>query len=286
MKNRAGSGVISGQVKPNYRDPGNQWRTGTQQNIPSTGAFIATRLIVIIRFLSGSTGNIPEVTDGTGITRGRRGIYPGRLMTMPWNEKNVNVRKITMAVATCQQKPALKKKSLSVRQRAPSAKTIRMLGFGMREEQFGIDLAEAADVIRDLAMIQSCTPGSITGQLIRRNRGNTLVFDLDRGLMSTGEGITGRNVTSFFMLDEKIADCSTGILVPGVPTVLTCKCPDVRDGRESPSGSAMPLRGIVRIPGSGSRSRSTHTLSLINLREFAEICIFGQKGRESPCPEG
>lgn len=156
-----------------------------------------------------------------------------------------------------------------------------MLGFGMGENYYGIDLREAHDVIRDLMMIQSCTPGSMTERFIRHNRRDTIVFDLGHCLKILGEGECERKTTSFFMLDEKIADCSVGILVPGTPSFLTGEFTKKPAGTNSLTRTVIPLRVIFRNSGPGSWRTPRGTCSLINLRECVENCIVHLKYQDS-----
>jgi len=188
-----------------------------------------------------------------------------------------------MAVLKPQQRSAQKKCLVTPRGKTPPAATkiLQMLGFGMGEKYYGIDLREARDVIRDLMMIQSCATGSMTERFIRHNRRDTIVFDLGHCLKILGEGECKRKTTSFFMLDEKIADCGAGILVPGIPSFLTGEYPKKPAGTNSRTCSVTPLQGIFRNSGPGSWRTFRGTCSLLNLRECVENCIVHLKYQDS-----
>jgi hypothetical protein len=195
-----------------------------------------------------------------------------------------NLRMVNnMAVAKSQRKSVSKNHPGIISRNLPheSEKILQMLGFGMGEEYYGIDLGEATDVMRDLIMIQSCTTNSVTERFIRRNRRETIVFDLDHCLRIQGAGGRERNTTSFFMLDEKIGDCCAGILVPGVPSIYSGEYPKKIRGAHSRSRSVPPLRGIFRKSGPGSRRKSRDSFSLINLRECVENSIVHLKYLDS-----
>jgi hypothetical protein len=178
-----------------------------------------------------------------------------------------------MAVVISQQKSGSRKIPAKVypETAAVKAKSIRMLGFGIGNDRYGIDLEETMDVIRDLMMIQSSTPQSMTEQFVKRNRRNTIVFNLDRCLSDLGEGRAGRKPASFFMLEEKIQDCCVGILVPGIPVILTGKYPE--DGTDSKSRSTMFPLVTIENSRRGAVRKSRCTVSLIDLRQFVENCI-------------
>jgi hypothetical protein len=188
-----------------------------------------------------------------------------------------------MAVAKSQRKSVSKNYPGIISRNIPpgTEKIIQMLGFGMGEEHYGIDLGEATDVMRDLVMIQSCTTSSITERFIRRNRRETIVFDLDHCLRIQGAGGRERSTTSFFMLDEKIGDCCAGILVPGVPSIYSGEDPKKLRKVPSCTRSVPPLRGIFRKSGPYTRRKSRGHLSLIDLRECVENCIVHLKYLDS-----
>jgi len=188
-----------------------------------------------------------------------------------------------MAALKPQQRSAQKKCLVTpwVRTRPAATKILQMLGFGMGEKYYGIDLKEARDVIRELMMIQSCATGSMTKRFIRHNRRDTIVFDLGHCLKILGEGECERKTTSFFMLDEKIADSCAGILVPGIPSFLTGEYPKKPAGTNSCTRTVTSLRGIFRNSGPGSWRASRGTCSQINLRECVENCIVYLKYQDS-----
>jgi hypothetical protein len=170
-------------------------------------------------------------------------------------------------------------KSVSVKSPAPSGnddhqgQPIQVLGFGIGNDQYGIEIQEAMDVIRDLMMIQSSTPRSVTRQFIRRNRGNAIVLNLEECLTIQWGGGTDRKKTSFLMLDERILDSCVGILGPGVPEVRNQVFTRVRAGRGLKTGHKTPLRGVSTGTRTNARKKGRNKTSLIDLRELVENCI-------------
>ena len=149
-----------------------------------------------------------------------------------------------------------------------------MLGFGIGDVQYGIDLAEAIDVIRDLRMMQACTPVPMTKRFLRCNRRNTLVFNLDECLTMQG-GKEGHKPASFVMLDEKIQDSCVGILVPGIPTVISKRYTPSRAGRGHVA-KKIPVRNLKNA-GSGKKRDTRDSVTLIDLRNLVEDCIVRMK---------
>ena len=150
-----------------------------------------------------------------------------------------------------------------------------MLGFGIGDVQYGIDLSEAIDVIKDLRMMQACTPVSMTRHFLRCNRRNTLVFNLDECLTMQG-GQEGHKPASFVMLDEKIQDSCVGILVPGIPTAINKSYIPSRTGRTH-SSKKIPVRSLARTTGSGKKRGARDSVTLIDLRNLVEDCIVRMK---------
>ena len=146
-----------------------------------------------------------------------------------------------------------------------------MLGFGIGDVQYGIDLSEAIDVIRELRMMQACTPVSMTKHFLRCNRRNTLVFNLDECLTMQG-GQEAHKPASFVMLDEKIQDSCVGILVPGIPTVINKRYTPSRAGREHVA-KKIPVRSLVKKTGAGTKRDARDSVTLIDLRNLVENCI-------------
>jgi len=178
-----------------------------------------------------------------------------------------------MSVVRCQQKTTLHEMPRTDTHQEPELETIHMLGFGIGKERYGIDLAEAVEVIRDLMMMQACSSTSMTERFVRCNRRNTIVFNLDQCLTIQGEKRTERKPASFFLLDEKIQDCCVGILVPGIPSILEKGYTGTRTGKRRNPRKKTPLRGTVRTTPPGSRRRARTSISIIDLRELVDNCI-------------
>ena len=102
-----------------------------------------------------------------------------------------------MSVAHCHQKITSPEMPVQGHGKVPEAKTIHMLGFGIGNERYGIDLKEAVEVIRDLVIMQSCTSTSMTERFVKCNRRNTIVFNLDQCLTIQGEHPPGGNLPVF-----------------------------------------------------------------------------------------
>jgi chemotaxis signal transduction protein len=190
-----------------------------------------------------------------------------------------------MSVAKSQQESITKGNTSFVDGKRMSAKVeiVQILGFDMGEERYGIDLKEAVDVIKDLMRIQACTTRSVTKKFIRLNRRNTIVFNLDQCLAIQNEraGSSDRKSPSFFMLNEKIADCCVGILVPGIPSF---SAKEVSRGTSSSNSSSRVKnqRGCSSRPAlSGNPGKTGKAVSMIDLREFVENCIVTLKYSDS-----
>ena len=144
----------------------------------------------------------------------------------------------------------------------------RMLEFSYCGGRYVIDLGEAMDIIADLMTLQSESPHSVTQRFVRRNRRDTIVFDLEQCLAMWQNEVPGSKKTSFVMLDGKVGGSCVGILVPGVPSGLVPEGPDI-------------LRNAAQAGGRKARNAVT----LINLEELVVDCLFrlGQ-GEQSGMP--
>ena len=178
-----------------------------------------------------------------------------------------------MSVAHCHQKITSPEMPVQGHGKVPEAKTIHMLGFGIGNERYGIDLKEAVEVIRDLVIMQSCTSTSMTERFVKCNRRNTIVFNLDQCLTIQGEHPAGRKPASLFLLEEKIQDSCVGILVPGIPSIVEDGFTGTRHGRGHTIQKKTPVRGIIRTPVPCRKGHARNSISLINLRELVENCI-------------
>ena len=185
-----------------------------------------------------------------------------------------------MADVQCQQTTVSREISEHNPEKAPSPKTRRMLGFDIGDIQYGIDLSETIDVIKDLRMIQSCTPVSMTKHFLRCNRRNTLVFNLDECLTMQG-GQEGHKPASFVMLDEKIQDSCVGILIPGIPTALNKSYTPTRAGIRHTAQKKIPVRSLVRNTTPGKKRGARNTVTVIDLRNLVDNCIVRMKFKHS-----
>jgi chemotaxis signal transduction protein len=97
----------------------------------------------------------------------------------------------------------------------------RILEFSVDNQRYGIDLGEVAAAIRDLATGRSSAPWPAPGHFIHRNRRNVIILDLERCLALRQDRQDGRRMSSLLLLDEKVEESCVGILVPGMPSIVT-----------------------------------------------------------------
>jgi hypothetical protein len=180
-------------------------------------------------------------------------------------KKNIKEER-EMTIAQYQQNTALNANTGVIHGKVPVAKKRKLLKIDVGRDRYGIDLNEATDVIRDIMMIQSCNPRSMTKRLVKCNRRNTIVFNLEECLACQEEGKTAHKPASFVMLDEKLGDSCVGILVPGIPSAVT----------PAPASPARHLEEYHDIPVhvvKRNQKKARDAIPVIDLRELVEKCL-------------
>jgi chemotaxis signal transduction protein len=139
---------------------------------------------------------------------------------------------------------------------------------------FAIDLQEVCEIVRlaDQMHIED-TPWIVPG-IIRRNRGNTLVLDLER-CMRIQWGITdGKGKAGFIVLDEKTAGANIGVLLPGISTVMTVSPVRTRVSRPGPQRkNHAPIHGVIRLPGKRAHLNLRPPVIWIDCWKLVENCV-------------
>jgi purine-binding chemotaxis protein CheW len=148
----------------------------------------------------------------------------------------------------------------------PLTDTIQMLEFIIDNEHFAIDLAEVKEVVSEMILTGPCTPGSIVKPFIKRNRKETIVFDLNRCLnIQSGGRIKGKK-TEMLMLSDKIADSALGLLISGISSIKTMEYPWKRTEQDPRARYDTPIYGIIRKTGQ-------EEIIWINIRSLVKNCV-------------
>lgn len=177
-----------------------------------------------------------------------------------------------MSVIKTQQKPESHSNKLPARRQRPVTKSESLLKFNSGNSIYAIEMSELKKVIRDLISIQNVTYRSITTQFIKRNRVQTIIFNLESCLNIQQCTLKNNGNSSILIFNETIHDSHVGILVPGTLEIVK---PD-GSWTESDAGSvdrdALPVRGIIRNKKSGSHN-TVNEITLIDIRNLVENCI-------------
>jgi hypothetical protein len=114
---------------------------------------------------------------------------------------------------------------------------------------------------------------SIVKPVIKRNRKETIVFDLNRCLHIQYGGIAEREKTGILMLNDKVGDSSLGLLLAGCPAIVTLE-PPLKLTRPDPRlPPENPIHGIIRKAGSGNRKKARNEMIWIDVRRLIGNCI-------------
>jgi chemotaxis signal transduction protein len=176
-----------------------------------------------------------------------------------------------MFVTTLQQKHESHNNELLPRRQSPGTRSVRILAFNSGGSHYAVEMSELKQVIRDLLSIQTCTPPSIITGFMKRNRGETIVFNLD-SCLNIQQGIMKKErKSSILILDEIISGSRVGVLVAGNLEILKMNCPKTRNGLKTGNGDALPVRGIVR--NKKPTGAAADDIELIDIRALVENCI-------------
>lgn len=152
-----------------------------------------------------------------------------------------------------------------------SEKTLQLLVFVIQGKHFAIDLTETRDVVREAYLRhQDNTKPSIVKGIIRRNRRNVIVVNLNRCLRLQWGFDIDEKYTGILMLDEKVGDSNLGILVNGISSIVTVKCSQFNSDPARSGGNTVPIHGFIRKAGSGIASGKP--IIWINIRNLVNNC--------------
>lgn len=178
-----------------------------------------------------------------------------------------------MTLDTCEKSPVCPVDFSPVGGYAPRGEILHLLVFAIGGNHFAIDLTEMKDVVREacLRCTDTATPSIVTG-VIRRNRRNTIVVDLNRCLrIQWGFEIDDQN-TGILILDDKIDDSNLGILVTGISSIATVK----HSRRVADPGlqgdNAPPIHGVIQMTGPGTTTAARSPVIWIDTRSLVNRC--------------
>ncbi|MDP3395867.1 MAG: hypothetical protein Q8S57_04275 [Methanoregula sp.] len=124
----------------------------------------------------------------------------------------------------------------------------------------------------DLISIQNVASRTLTTQFIKRNRGETIIFNLESCISIQQSTKKNKGNTSILIFNETIHDSQVGVLVPGIPEILKSNDLWSESDGNSYDGDALPVRGIIRNCKSVTRN-AVDDISLIDIRNLVENCI-------------
>lgn len=177
-----------------------------------------------------------------------------------------------MSVIKSQLKPESHNNELSVRRQRPAAKSVRLLKFTSGSSHYAVEISELKKVISDLISIQASTSRTATTRFIKKNRGQTVVFNLESCLNIQQSTMKNEGKTSILIFNETISGFHVGVLVPGTLEILKSNCPRAESGAGSCDGNTLPIRDIIRI-GKPGTSNTDESITLIDIRNLVENCI-------------
>lgn len=185
-----------------------------------------------------------------------------------------------MFVTKNQQKQESHTDELSSKRQKPASRAVNLLQFSSGKCHYAVEMSEMKQVIRDLISIQACTPRTVTTRLIKKNRGQTIVFNLESCLNIQQCTSKDKGKTSMLILNETMSGSRVGILVPGIPEIQKRNCPRAEANAHSYEGNVIPVRGIIRDgkPGNGNTAEG---IALIDIRSLVDNCIVRLKGWDS-----
>ena len=170
-----------------------------------------------------------------------------------------------MSVIKSLQKPESHRNKLSARRQRPVTKSVSLLKFNVGNHLYAVEMSELKKVIMDLISIQNVTTRSITTQFIKRNRGQTIIFNLESCLSIQQCDKKNNGNTSILIFNETIDDSQVGVLVPGTPEILNSNGSWSESDAYSYDGDTLPVRGIIR--------NAVDDITLIDIRSLVENCI-------------
>ena len=177
-----------------------------------------------------------------------------------------------MSVIKSLQKPESHSNKLSARKRRPVTKSVSLLKFNSGNSLYAVEMSELKKVIMDLISIQNVTSRSITTHFIKRNRGETIIFNLESCLSIQQCTKKNKENTSILIFNDTIHDSQVGILVPGTPEILKSNGSLSESDADSYDGDTLPVRGIIRNGKSVTRN-AVDDITLIDIRSLVENCI-------------
>ena len=185
-----------------------------------------------------------------------------------------------MSVINSLQKPASHGNKLSARRQRPVTKSVSLLKFNLGNHLYAVEMSELKKVIMDLISIQNVTSRSITTQFIKRNRGKTIIFNLESCISIQQSTKKNKGNTSILIFNETIHDSQVGVLVPGIPEILKSNDSWSESGADPYDGDALPVRRIIRnkkfLP-----FHADDIITLIDIRNLVENCIVRLKFYET-----
>ena len=150
----------------------------------------------------------------------------------------------------------------------PSEKTLQLLVFIIQGNHFAIDLTETKDVVREAHLKHpDKTKPSIIKGIIRRNRRNAIVVNLNRCLKMQWGFDIDEKYTGILMLDEKVGDSNLGILVNGISSIVTVRCSQFKSDPDHSCKTTGPIHGVLRKSVSSGRP-----IIWINIRNLMNNC--------------
>lgn len=177
-----------------------------------------------------------------------------------------------MSVIKSLQKPASHGNKLSARRQRPLTKSVSLLKFNSGNRLYAVEMSELKKVIMDLISIQNVASRTLTTQFIKRNRGETIIFNLESCISIQQSTKKNKGNTSILIFNETIHDSQVGVLVPGIPEILKSNDLWSESDGNSYDGDALPVRGIIRNCKSVTRN-AVDDISLIDIRNLVENCI-------------
>ena len=160
----------------------------------------------------------------------------------------------------------------SARRLRAVTKSVSLLKFNSGNSLYAVEMSELKKVIMDLISIQNVTSRSITTHFIKKNRGQTIIFNLESCLSIQQSDKKNKGNTSILIFNETIHDSQVGILVPGTPVILKSNGSWSESDADSYDGDTLPVRGIIRNKKSGARN-TVDVITLIDIRSLVENCI-------------
>ena len=177
-----------------------------------------------------------------------------------------------MSVIKSLQKPESHSNKLPARRQRSVTKSVSLLKFNGGNCLYAVEMRELKKVIMDLISIQNVTAGSITTHFIKRNRGQTIIFNLESCLSIQQCDKKNNGNTSILIFNETIHNSQVGILVPGTPEIVKSNGSWSKSGADPYDGNALPVRGIIRNGKSVTRN-TVDDITLIDIRSLVENCI-------------